>query len=142
MQRLFVGRSKCKSKQALLKNTGIFLWLVHKGSMTKRNWYRAEMTSGAENFYLWGASELGEQELLTKLATGEFVTLEDLIYFDEEGAPRSWNEWDPQCQPRVFLNSKFLVSLMPLVGDPRKAGTQDGGPKVLAMPRLLPNDQN
>lgn len=101
---------------------------------SKRYWYRAEMTSGPETFYIFGATTRPEQELLEALSRGEMILLEDLVYYDEEGHAKSWSEWDPHCQPRVYLNAKFLITLMPMVGDPRK---MEGGLKILNMPHFM-----
>lgn len=100
----------------------------------QRHWYRAEMNVGAETFCVFGSSAFTESDLVQRLASGEMVLLEDLVYYDEEGRARSWSEWDPHCQPRVYLNARYLVSLMPMVGDPR---TMAGGLKILNMPRFL-----
>ena len=106
----------------------------------QRHWYRVEMTSGIENFYMWGSSSLDEDALMAKMNDGAFVMLDDLIYFDEEGNAKGWSEGDPQCKPRVHLNSRFLISLMPLIGDPRKMAASDANPKVLSLPRVLRDD--
>jgi hypothetical protein len=100
----------------------------------QRCWYRVEMTSGPETFCVFGSSVVPEKDMVEALNGGGLVLLEDLVYYDEEGKARSWSEWDPHCQPRVYLNSKYMVSLMPMVGDPR---TMSGGLKILSMPHFM-----
>jgi len=100
----------------------------------QRTWYRAEMNSGPETFCVFGSSPLPELEITAILGRGEMILLEDLVYYDEEGRARSWSEWDPHCQPRVYINPKYLVTLMPMVGDPR---TMSAGLKILNMPRFM-----
>ncbi len=92
------------------------------------------MNSGTETFCVFGSSNLSESEAAAALGRREMVLLEDLVYYDEEGRARSWSEWDPHCQPRVYINPKYLVTLMPMVGDPR---TMSAGLKILNMPRFM-----
>ncbi len=101
---------------------------------TKRHWYRAEMTAGPETFCVFGSTRMSEKELISALNQGELVLLEDLVFYDEEGLAKSWTEWDPHCQPRVYLNAKFMVTLMPMVRDPRQMGE---GLKILNMPHFM-----
>lgn len=100
----------------------------------KRNWYRVEMTAGPETFCVFGSTHLSEQDILGALNRGEMILLEDLVYYNEEGNAKSWSEWDPHCQPRVYLNAKFMISIMPMVGDPRQ---MSGGMKILSMPHFM-----
>lgn len=92
------------------------------------------MNSGTETFCVFGSSHLSESEAAASLGRGDMILLEDLVYYDEEGRARSWSEWDPHCQPRVYINPKYLVTLMPMVGDPR---TMSAGLKILNMPRFM-----
>ncbi len=100
----------------------------------QRTWYRAEMTAGPETFCVFGSSVQPEKDMVESLQAGVLVLLEDLVFYDEEGVARSWSEWDPHCQPRMYLNPKFLISLMPMVGDPRNMGKGD---KVLNLPHFM-----
>lgn len=103
----------------------------------ERRWYRIEMNSGPENFFVIGSSIMTEQEMVQALEAGRFVQLDDLIHYNEEGVAKAWSEFDPHCHPRVHLSAKAVVSITPMVGDPRKL---QSGPKVLNMPRFLRDD--
>ncbi len=92
------------------------------------------MTAGPETFCVFGCSLLDEGQIAEQLNEGKLIMLEDLLYYDEEGKAKPWSEWDPHCEPRIYLNSKFLITLMPMVGDPRHMG---GGQKILNMPHFM-----
>ncbi|MEM7391513.1 MAG: hypothetical protein AAF492_04120 [Verrucomicrobiota bacterium] len=97
-------------------------------------WYRVELMNGDETYCFFGSSTLTEDQFVKKLSSLEYVMLENLVYFNEDQEPRSWAEWDPMLQPRVHLNPKYVVSLLPLNGDPRKQpGTEN---KILSLPGL------
>jgi hypothetical protein len=100
----------------------------------QRTWYRVEMNAGPETFCVFGSSVLAEKEMCNQMNAGNIVLLEDLVYYDEEGIAKSWSDWDPHCQPRIYLNPKFLVSIMPMIGDPR---TMEAGTKILNMPHFM-----
>ena len=100
--------------------------------MSKPIWYRVEVQIGAESYFFTGSSQFDEPELLRKLSSGDFFVLEDLVYIDEDGTVRPWTEWDPECHPRICLNGKFVLSVMPLVGDPRRRMTSEDN--ILRMP--------
>ena len=100
----------------------------------KIRWYRVELLNGDETYCFFGSSLLTEEEFVGKLSRQEYVMLENLVYFDEEQEPKSWAEWDPMLQPRVHLNPRFVVSLLPLTGDPRHQPGSDN--KILSLPNL------
>jgi len=102
------------------------------------NWYRAEVIAGTETHCYFGSSSMSEEALVRTIQAGEFILLNDLTYFDEDGEARAWTEWDPQYLPRIHLNPKHIVSVMRLVDDPRKR--QGDGSKVLAYPGGRPDD--
>ncbi len=98
-------------------------------------WYRVEILAGAETHCYFGTTQLGEAELLAQLGQGRYVVLEDLTYYDEEGAARPWTEWDPNYIPRIHLNPRYVVSIIPLANDPRKrTGTEGAEPVLLRYP--------
>ena len=96
------------------------------------NWYRVEIMSGQDTYCYFGSSKLSEKELVEALSRQEFIQLGNLTYFDEQGEPKRWSEWDPHYHSRVHLNPKFVVSLIPMVDDPRQA--EGTGNKVLKYP--------
>lgn len=101
-----------------------------------RHWYRVEMMTAGESYSYIGSSGLSEPVLVEKLGRNAFVELDDLTYFDEEGKPRRWSEWDHHCVSRIHLNPRYILSILPLVDDPRsKPGN---GSKVLKYPDNRP----
>ncbi len=99
-----------------------------------RSWYRVEVNAGPETFCVFGSSALSEKEFISGLNAGSMLLLEDLVYYDEEGNPRSWSDWDPHCHPRMYLHPNHVISVMPMMGDPR---TMDGQVKILNLPRFM-----
>jgi hypothetical protein len=101
-----------------------------------RHWYRVELMTAGDSYSYIGSSPMSESEMVERLSRNAFVELEDLTYFDEEGKPRRWSEWDPHCVSRIHLNPRYVLSILPLVEDPR-AKSSDGS-KVLEYPGLRP----
>lgn len=102
-------------------------------------WYRVElmtMLTTGESYSYIGSSAFSEPELVEKLGQNAFVQLNDLTYFDEEGVPRRWSEWDHHTVSRIHLNPRYVVSILPLVEDPR-AKPGDGS-KLLEYPGIRP----
>jgi hypothetical protein len=83
------------------------------------HWYRIEVVAGGETHCYFGSSAFAERDLVQRIQTGEFVLLDQLTYYDEDGDARPWTEWDPAYLPRIHLNPRFVVSILPLSGDPR-----------------------
>jgi hypothetical protein len=101
-----------------------------------KHWYRVEMMTVGETYSYIGSSPMTEPELTERLSRNAFVELDDLTYFDEEGKPRRWSEWDRHCTPRIHLNPRYVLSVLPLVDDPRKK--PGDGSKVLKYPDNRP----
>ncbi len=98
-----------------------------------RYWYRVEMLTGSETYCFFGSNELAEDAFIRAYQGGELLYLKDLIFYDEDEKVRSWSEWDPVYLSKVYLNPQYVVSIMPMAGDPRKL--QTGGRKILTLPR-------
>lgn len=97
------------------------------------NWFRVEMQSGIDPYFFFGSTSMDESAVIEQLQNGKYVTLEDLVYFDENDTIHGWSEWDPCCKARVHLNPRHLVSIMPMHGDPRKKRGGDGS-NLLRLP--------
>jgi len=102
------------------------------------HWYRVEIQAGMETYCYFGQTALTEQEMVEALNRDEFVQLNDITYFDDGGEPRRWTDWDPHFQPRILLNPKFVVSILPLVDDPKKPSDGGEGSKLLQYPNSRP----
>jgi hypothetical protein len=100
--------------------------------MTTRHWYRVEVLAGSDTHCYFGSSKLTEAQVLEALKEGTFIELDDLTYYDEDGEPRPWTEWDPNAYPRIHLNAKYVLTMIPLQEDPRKKS--DGTNNVLTYP--------
>ena len=101
-----------------------------------KNWYRVEMVNGEESYCFFGSSELTESAFIEKLNKKEYIKLENLIYFNDDQDPRSWSDWDPMLEPRIYLNPEFVITMLPLTGDPRRR--TDSEAKILNLPGSLP----
>lgn len=104
------------------------------------HWYRVEVAAGSETHSYFGRSALAEDEFMRRLQDGDYVALEELRYYDEEGHAQPWTEWDPSYLPRVYLNSRFVISVLPLNGDPRHRRRE--GSIVLNYPGPRPADDD
>lgn len=104
------------------------------------NWYRVEVLAGAETHCYFGSSNLRESELLSAVQEGRFVVLDDLTFYDEDGEAKAWTDWDPNYIPRIHLNPRFLVSLIPLANDPRTSDQDGREPVVLRYPGRAPEE--
>ena len=96
------------------------------------NWYRVEMINGDETYCYFGSSPLNESEFIKRLQGTDYIELGSLVFFDEEAEAKSWSEWDPNYLPRVYLNPKYVISVIPLMDDPRKALDEES--KILNLP--------
>ena len=92
---------------------------------SKQYWYQVTISyPTSEGKYTFaGISSLGEDALLSVLTKGEFIKLDECLYRDKSGNYKSWSEWDPMAVPRFYINSKYILTVQPLVGDPRKIDT-------------------
>lgn len=102
-------------------------------------WYRLEILNGDESYCFFGSSLYAEDEFVRRLNSQEYLRLDNIIFYDEEGEAKSWAEWDPNYIPRAYVNPRYVVSLMPLAADPRKS---QGGfdSKILNLPGTPPGD--
>ena len=88
--------------------------------------------NGDETYCFFGSSRCSEDDFIRSLNHSSFIQLNDIIYFDENGTAKSWAEWDPNCVPRSYLNPAYIVSVMPLIDDPRLK--KHAGNKILNLP--------
>ncbi len=85
-----------------------------------RHWYRLEIQTGDTTYQCLGSSPLDEKEFAKQLSGTEFIVLEDAAYIDTSGKAKSWQDWDPKTEPRLYLNPEYVIFFNPLKGDPRK----------------------
>jgi hypothetical protein len=103
------------------------------------NWYRIEMLSGQDTYCYFGSSKLSEKEMTEAIGQQKFIQLSNLTYFDEEGDPKRWSEWEPHYHSRVHLNPKFIISVIPMMDDPHQS--ESTGNKVLKYPASQAPDE-
>ena len=87
-------------------------------------WYRIKILEGENTYTYVGSSTLNEEEFIAKLKKDDFIILSNLVYYDQMGKIKSLSEWDPTMKSKVYLNPKYIVSVIPLTGDPRKVVSQ------------------
>ena len=86
-------------------------------------WYEVTIAlPNSEGKYSFvGRSSLSKEEIVKSLAKAEeFIKLDDCVYKDKKGKYRTWHEWDPTMEPRLYVNPKHIIVVHPLVGDPRE----------------------
>lgn len=97
-----------------------------KSSVT--HWYQVTISQQGYNYQMTCTSTLAEADFIATLSKGDgFIVLDNLLYRDNTGKYKSWSEWDPTMQPRIYVRASAIVTLQPLVGDPRKSS--DSGNK-------------
>lgn len=101
----------------------------------KEYWYRVEVLNGDETYCFFGSSKYKESEFVRRLTEREYLLLEHLVFYNEDQEAKSWSEWEPNSYSRVYLNPQYIVSLMPLVGDPRKREGAEN--KILNLPGTM-----
>ena len=74
------------------------------------------------------------------LQENKWTLIEDLIYFDENDRAQGWSEWDPNYLARIHLNPQYVVSVMPMLEDPRKETV--GANDILTLPMPSNSDEN
>lgn len=82
-------------------------------------WYAVTIQEGPNVRHFFGTSPLREEEFGEQLAGTAFVRLDNVLYRDNVGY-KDWKEWDPIVEPRVYLNPKFILAVMPISRDPRE----------------------
>jgi len=90
-------------------------------------WYRVETLCGEEPNFYFGSHEEDPDALLKILTNGNPFRLRDTFYYDENNGPRSWRDWDPNYDGSVIINPRHVVSIMPMLNDPRKRGSGGSG---------------
>ena len=86
---------------------------------TERHWYMMQIQTGSTTYQCFGSSLLDEKEMTKQLNGTEYVVLDDLVYRDNEGKIKSWQEWDPLMGARVYMNPKYIILFQPLPNEPR-----------------------
>ena len=89
-------------------------------------WYRVEILSGDEPNFYFGSHEGDPDALLKTLTSGHPFRLRDTFYYDENNAARSWRDWDPNYDGSIIINAQHVISIMPMLNDPRKRGNEGG----------------
>lgn len=98
------------------------------------------MLSGQDTYCYFGSSRMSEKEVIEAIGRKEFIQISNLTYFDEEGNPKRWAEWDPQYHSRAHLNPEFIISIIPMVEDPRQG--EGTGNKVLKYPASQSSEED
>jgi hypothetical protein len=83
-----------------------------------KHFYRVDYDDGNRKGSVCGSTELDPTAFIAEISSAAFIRLDDLVYRDNQQRVRSWTEWDPHTQPTIFINCKFIHTVMPLSGDP------------------------
>jgi hypothetical protein len=82
------------------------------------NWFKIRVNDGREHGYTYvGASADSPEDIAKKSASGEYIRLDNLRYWDR-GTVKKWEEWDASLIPAVHINPRTIVSIMQFKGDP------------------------
>lgn len=90
----------------------------------ERHWYLFQIQTGSTTYQCFGSSVLGEKEMAKQLVGTDYIALDDLVYRDNQGKIKAWQEWDPAMGSRVYVNPKYVIFFQPLEGDPRKSSKE------------------
>jgi hypothetical protein len=83
------------------------------------HWYRVDVLEGQKTRAIIGTSELEPSRLVAKLSGDDYLVLNDLSYRDNKNCIVPFSEWDPRLGSIIYINPRQVVSVVPLVGDPR-----------------------
>lgn len=82
-------------------------------------WYKIAIQDGSDEPYNFiGSSNETLDGLAQKAARGDYIHLTSLLYRDR-GEIKSWEDWDRSLEPGVYLNPRYINSIMQFKGDPR-----------------------
>lgn len=83
------------------------------------NWFKIEVKDArkGEGYQYVGSSEDSLNEIAKKAASGQYIQLDDLRYWDR-GTVKKWEDWDRSIMPVVCINPANIVSIMQFKGDP------------------------
>ncbi len=82
------------------------------------HWYKVDFLDGEKYRAVVGTSPLSAAELIEQLQEGEFLLLSDLKYRDNQGQLQPYSKWDPLLPPTMFINPKYILTVMPYDSDP------------------------
>ena len=83
------------------------------------NWYKIRVSDGSEDGHTYvGSSTDSLDELVQKARHGEYLRLENLVYYDR-GQVKDWAQWDRREAPTICINPAHVVVIQPFKGDPR-----------------------
>jgi len=83
------------------------------------NWFNILLkTDGEKGCTFAGASPDSLEMLVEKAGRGEYLRLDDLVYFDR-GEVKDWAQWDKREVPTVYINPANVVAIQQFKGDPR-----------------------
>jgi hypothetical protein len=84
-----------------------------------RYWYSVSYKDTARSNAAYGSSVLSEKEIIISIQQGNYLFLEDLIFWDYDGKPKSMTEWSKTDHDRKYINPQFISSITPMRDDPR-----------------------
>jgi hypothetical protein len=83
------------------------------------NWFNIRLKSKSDGEYTFsGSSPDSLEKLAEKAARGEYLRLDDLLYFDR-GEVKDWAQWDNREVPTVYINPANVIAIQQFKGDPR-----------------------
>jgi hypothetical protein len=84
------------------------------------NWYMIRVNDGSPTGYSFVGSSLDSLECLAEKAMrGEYVRLDNLLYYDQ-GEVKDWAQWDNRFAATVAINPAHIIAIQPFKGDPRR----------------------
>jgi hypothetical protein len=86
-----------------------------------KHWYRVDVLEGDKARAMVGTSERNPSELVEKLKGDDYLMLSDLSYRDNQNRIVPFSEWDPRLGSVVYINPRYVISIMPFARDPRSA---------------------
>ncbi len=91
------------------------------------NWYRVQIDGGwdEKTSTFNGTSSLSLNAMVALIGEGKPIRLDHLVVVEEGQAPVAWKDLDPAVKGVVVIPAGKVVTIMPLVGDPRQAVVED-----------------
>lgn len=86
----------------------------------KENWYKITIASQNQQtpIIYYGSSQYSEQEMCEQVMQQRPILLENLQYVTQEGDFEEWDDEDDVEYGRIYIQSQYIQSFMPLQRKP------------------------
>ncbi len=84
-------------------------------------WYEVSIKHGTNAYEFYGSSALSNEEFIEKMHEKDFVRLDNLMFRRQSAGKTvysNWKEWDPIKKNYIYLRTKWILAVHPLLRNP------------------------